>query len=199
MGEIITMKTLLEKKQKPENKLVIEGINWEQFKNLENTLNDIPGVRLTYLDGALQIMILSIEHEYYKTTVRLLLEAYLRHKNIRFYLRGSATLGNREITGQKEPDESYNIGTKKNIPDLVIEIIITSGGVDVLEIYKRIGILEAWFWEDGVLTIYHLENNQYVKINQSKLLPELDLELLKRYVLYHDQYDAVTEFIKALS
>jgi Uma2 family endonuclease len=193
------METLLENPKKQENKLVLQGINWEQFKNLENSFNDIPGVRLVYLDGALQITILGTEHEETKRIFGTLLETYMRIKGIRFYMRGSATLGNREITGQKEPDESYNIGTKKNIPDLAIEIIVTSGGVDVLEIYKRIGILEVWFWEDGVLTIYHLENNQYVEINQSKLLPELDLELLKRYILYHDQYDAVTEFIKALS
>jgi Uma2 family endonuclease len=56
----------------------------------------------------------------------ILLDAYLRAKNLRFYSGGSATLGNKEITGRKEPDESYNIHSKKDIPDLIIEVIVTS-------------------------------------------------------------------------
>jgi Uma2 family endonuclease len=180
------------------NRLLLYGITWEQFKNLENSFNSIAGVRLIYLDGSLEIMILGKEHEYYKRTISLLLEAYLRHKGIRFYTGGSATLGNKEITGQKEPDESYHIGIKKNIPDLLIEVIVTSGEVNVLEIYKRIGIPEVWLWEDGVLSIYHLQEN-YQLVEKSSLLPDLDLEIFTKYITYHDQYDAVTEFLKDLS
>jgi Uma2 family endonuclease len=180
------------------NGLLLYGITWQQFKELEKTFNSIAGVRLTYLDGVLQIMILGTKHEYYKRTISLLLDAYLRHNNIRYYSGGSATLGNKKITGQKEPDESYNIGKKKQIPDLVIEIIVTSGGVNVLEIYKRIGIPEVWFWEDGLLTIYSLQKDNYQKLEKSVLLPDIDLNLLTKYITYHDQYDAVTEFLKEL-
>lgn len=191
---------LLEKEQTTynNNNLLLYGITWEQFKALENTFDSVAGVRLIYLDGVLQIMTLGRQHEETKCILGTLLEAYMRAKNIRFYMRGSATLGNKEITGQKEPDESYNIGNKKDIPDLIIEVIVTSGGVDVLEIYKRIGIPEVWFWEDGVLNIYHLQEN-YQQVEKSVLLTDLDLKILTKYITYHDQYDAVTEFIKELS
>lgn len=33
---------------------------------------------------------------------------------------------------------------------------------------------------------------------RSELLPDLDIALLSRYTLYADQYDAVTEFTKAI-
>lgn len=189
---------ILEKKQVSiHNNLLLYSITWRQFKELEKTFNSVAGVRLIYLDGTLQIMILGTEHEYYKRTISLLLDAYLRQKNIRHYSGGSATLGSKEITGQKEPDESYNIHSKKEIPDLIIEVIFTSGGVDVLEIYQRIGIPEVWFWEDGLLTIYSLQEN-YQKVEKSRLLPNLDLKLLTKYITYHDQYDAVTEFLKEL-
>ena len=46
-------------------------------------------------------MNLGKEHEYYKSTISLLLEAYFQEKGIRFYKTGSATLGNKHITGQK--------------------------------------------------------------------------------------------------
>jgi Uma2 family endonuclease len=149
------------------------------------------------LDNVLEIMTLSPEHEETKSTVRVLLEAYLREIGLRFYVRGSATLGSREIGGQKEPDESYNLETKKEISDLVIEVIFSSGAINKLELYRRIGIPELWFWEDGVLQIYSLEN-EYQKVESSQLIPHLDLALFTKYITYFDQYDAVTEFLQDL-
>ncbi len=193
------MTTILEKAIVPNNHLVLTGITWEKFEQIETTFQDIEGVRFIYLDGDLEIIMnLGKEHEYYKRTISLLLEAYLREKGIRFYAKGSATLGNKNITGRKEPDESYTIYSKKDIPDLIIEVIFTSGSIEILEIYKRIGIPEVWLWEDGLLTIYALKDDQYNKIDQSQLLPDLDLKSLSQYINYHDQYDAVTEFINCL-
>ena len=192
------MTTLLENRQTQVNKLVLDNISWEKFEQIETIFQDIEGVRFVYLDGVLEIMILGTEHEYYKRTISLLLDAYLRANNIRFYSGGSATLGSKEITGRKEPDESYNIHSKKDIPDLIIEVIVTSGDINILEIYRRIGIPEVWFYEDGLLTVYSLKNNQYIKVNNSELLPELNLETFTKYINYHDQYDAVTEFIDEL-
>ena len=103
---------------------------------------------------------------------------------------------------RKEPDESYNIHQKKANPDLVVEVVLTSGGVDKLELYKRLGVSEVWFWEDGVLAVYYLRQEedlwQYERVERSVLLPDLDLTLLGRYICHHDQYDAVTEFIQML-
>ncbi len=58
----------------------------------------------------------------------------MRIKNIRFYSRGSAILGKRENKTRREPDESYNLGSKKQIPDLILEITVISGGINKLEI-----------------------------------------------------------------
>ncbi|MFP4133947.1 MAG: Uma2 family endonuclease [Halothece sp.] len=178
--------------------LQLSGINWQQFKSIETSFDSISGVRLIYLDGALEIVILGKEHEYYKSTISLLLEAYLRAKKIRFYRQGSATLGDQEITGQKEPDESYSIGSQKERLDLVIEVVVSSGGINTLEIYKRIGIQEVWFWEDSVLKIYSLQET-YQLLEKSSLFPDLNVEVLTKYITYYDQYDAVTEFLKELS
>jgi Uma2 family endonuclease len=121
----------------------------------------------------------------------------MREKGIRFYVKGWPSLGSKELGARKEPDESYNLQTKKAIPDLAIAVIFTSGGIDQLQLYKRLGIPEVWFWEDGVLSIYYLRED-YEQVDRSEFLPELDIALLVRYVTYFDQYDAVTEFIKAL-
>lgn len=72
--------------------LVFWNISWSQFKAIQAAFADIAGVRLVYLDGVLEIMTLSPEHEETKSIIRALLEAYLRQAGIRFYMRGSATL-----------------------------------------------------------------------------------------------------------
>lgn len=177
--------------------LTLVGVSWSQFESLEAAFESVGGIKFAYLDGILEIMAVSPEHQDTKSTIGILLEAYLREKGIRFYIKGSPTLGSKELGARKEPDESYNLLTKKAIPDLAIEVVFTSGGIDKLQLYKRLGIPEVWFWEDGVLSIYYLRQ-EYEKVDRSELLPELDIALLVRYITYFDQYDAVTEFIKAL-
>ena len=178
--------------------VLLYDVSWEQLEQLDINLAGT-GARLTYLDGILEIMSpLSDEHEDSKKTVAMLVEVYMRTKNIRFYSRGSATLGKRENKTRREPDESYNLGRKKSIPDLILEITVTSGGINKLEIYKRLGIPEVWFWEDGLLSVYCLQAGEYQKVTKSFLLPELDLELLAKYSRMSDQFDAVNEFSQVI-
>jgi hypothetical protein len=60
-----------------------------------------------------------------------------------------------------------------------------------------LGVPEVWLWQDGSLKVYHVEHN-YQAIAQSYFLPDLDLDILAKYINYHDQYDAVTEFLNEL-
>ena len=188
--------TLTHKKHQ-ETKLILTEISWAQMEAIEKSFTNIGGVRFLYLDGILEIMTVSPEHEETKKTIALLLETYMRQKGIKFYGRGGFTLGSQEQRAKKEPDESYNFQTKKAIPDLVIEVIFTSGGIDILELYKRIGVPEVWLWQDGVLSIYDLKE-EYEKVEKSQFLPELDINLLVRYISHYDQYEAVSEFIEEI-
>ena len=106
-----------------EEKLVtLLGVSWEQFKAIEAPLLDNRSVKLTYLAGVLEIISpIGDKHEYVKSTFGLLLETYMRERGIRFYKRGGFTL---EEPGYASgtPDESYCIGTDKDILDIVIEV-----------------------------------------------------------------------------
>jgi Uma2 family endonuclease len=182
-----------------ESYVVLHDVSWEKFEAIDLALEGT-GARLTYLDGTLEIMSPPSEaHEDSKSNVSILLDAYLREKGIRFYRRGSATLGEREEGARREPDESYNLETKKAIPDIVIEVVITSGGIDKIQFYKRIKVPEVWFWQNRKLAIYHLrESGEYEAIASSTLLPNLDLDLLVNCANMPDQYDAVTEFLNKI-
>lgn len=179
--------------------LLLTGVTWAQLESLETAFQGIAGVRLSYLVGNLEIMTLSQEHEDLKSTLGLLLETYFRSQKIRFYKRGSATLGTQGQGAKKEPDESYNFETKKSIPDLVIEVIISSGSINILDIYQRIGVPEVWLWQGEKLTVYCLTEAGYQGQTHSQLLPSLDIDRLAHYANYGDQYDAITEFSQSLA
>jgi Uma2 family endonuclease len=180
------------------NGALLSAVTWETLEKLDEDMAGT-GARLTYLDGLLEIMApLSEEHETPKKTCAQLIEAYMRVNRIRFYASGSATLGMKAIGARKEPDESYYLGERKSIPDLAIEITVTTGGIDVLEIYQRIGVREVWFWEDGAIAVYVLRSTGYELVRQSELLADLDLRSLEFHSRMADQYDAVDGFIKTL-
>lgn len=182
-----------------EQRLILYGISWQQYETLRQALEDVPGTRMTYLDGTLEIMTPSPEHEDSKTTIGDLLSVYLTHKQIRFYHRGSPTIKNQDAAKGKEPDDSFNLGTKKDIPDLAIEVVVSSGGLSILSVYQGLGVPEVWLWKNNQLSIHHLRPQGYEQISQSELLPELDLALLVKYLNYPDQYDAIIEFRKAIA
>lgn len=177
---------------------VIHNVTWEQLEEIDRSLEDLPGLKLIYLDGTLEIMPIGEEHEEAKATMRMLLEAYLRAKSIRFYSRGGPTLGRKDQKARNEPDECFNIGTRKQFPDLVFEVTVTSGGVDRLEGYRRMEVAEVWFWEDGVLSIYRLRSHGYEQVSNTELIEQFPLDLFTRYITYYDQYDAVDEFLAAI-
>jgi Uma2 family endonuclease len=135
--------------QQPDSQVTAEGvstlynISWEQFKTIDAALEEQKGVKLSYLNGVLEIMSpIGSEHESVKSTLGALLEAYWREKGIRFYIRGGFTIESPE-TASGTPDESYAIGSPKEIPDIVIEVIITSGRLDKKELYRPKQVPEA--------------------------------------------------------
>ncbi|XWK91095.1 MAG: Uma2 family endonuclease [Phormidium sp.] len=181
------------------NAALLSNVTWETLLKLDADLAET-GAHLTYLDGCLEVMSpFSEEHEEPRKTLSQLLKIYLRMKNIRFYGRGSTTIGNKELGARKEPDESYCLGTRKSVPDLAIEVIVTSGGIDVLEIYRRVGVREVWFWQDGVISVYCLRETGYELVSNSEVLPDLNLRSLEFYSPMADQYDAVNAFMNFLT
>ena len=184
-------------RQNREEKYIISSITWQAYESLLSALGNSSGYRVAYLLETLEIMSPSRSHELDKKAIARLLEAYLEEKRIRFWGLGSTTLKNKDKQAGKEPDECYCISTDKEIPDLAIEVVYTSGGVDTLKIYQRLGIREVWFCQNNEFAIYCLENDNYQQ--QSKLLPDLDLTLFAQYVVIQDPLDAIVQWRKAIA
>ncbi len=191
---------LLEKpaSQVVEQRLTLSGVTWEQYEILRAALDEFPAVRIIYLKGTLEIFMPSPEHEMIKTVLGRLIELYSIETNTRLYGCGSTTYRNRAKERGLEPDESYCVGTLKEFPDFAIEVTVTSGSINKLDVYQRLGVPEVWFWQDGRLFLYHLREEKYELIERSEFIPDLDIDLLVRCASIPDQYDAAVEFRKAL-
>jgi Uma2 family endonuclease len=187
-----------------DQRILLEGVPWARYEQLAACFEDSRALRLTYIDGSLEIMSpVGPTHETRKETLGLLLDAYLGVMDLRFYRRGGFTLKVPSRAGG-EPDASYCIGTDKPVPDLVIEVVDTSDALSKLPLYQSLGIPEVWLWRRERLELHVLDQAEqpsqcsYRLSAASRLLPDLDPELLARHVRMPDQYDAVRAFRRAI-
>jgi len=186
------------KNSNSEQVFIINNINWEEYENLLDFFGNKSGLLFKYEEETLVIMSPSFNHEFHKKIIGILIETYCLVKKIKFYPLGSTTFRNQKKKKGIEPDESYCFNSLKEVPDLAIEIIITSGGIDSLQIYKDLGVQEVWFWEKEKLKVYGLENEEYQKVTKSILFPDLDLALFANLVNKSEPLEAVLEFRKIL-
>jgi Uma2 family endonuclease len=163
--------------------VVVKG-DWAKFKLIRQGCDESPGIRVFYFDGMIEIVMPGRLHEIFSDVFHILLSLYLLQVGIDFLGTGSADQEAEGIAAA-QPDRSYCIGGIKPIPDLSIEIVFSSGGPNKLARYQAIGVSEVWFWQDGVLALYHLRSQGYERSEQSELpgLHDLDLETFKRCLL----------------
>jgi Uma2 family endonuclease len=195
----MTAKILEEIGTLAEQRLILPGYyTWEQFEDLESLMAGSPGLRISYLDGWIEFMTLGEAHETISCILNFLLQLYFCEMGIEYIPVGSATRRDRARDVSFEPDESYYIGSRKEHPDLAVEVTITSGSTNKLAKYLRLHIPEVWFWENNRLAVYRLREDDYEQVSRSEFLPELDLALLVRCVLMPSRIEARTEFIQGI-
>ncbi|MFN7852650.1 MAG: Uma2 family endonuclease [Dolichospermum sp.] len=183
--------TLIEREAEP---ILISDLTWREFKAVEQLI-ERPGLRLSFLDGVLEIRKMpGKKHETIKERIGALLEIYLEFLELDFTTTGSVTLENEFEKVKKEGDKSYELGANSKRADLVIEVVVSSGGINKLEAYKRLQIPEVWFWMNDELLFYSLGNDGYEAVSKSQLLPSLDVGLLMRCVNIENHAQALREF-----
>jgi Uma2 family endonuclease len=179
-----------------DQRVVMHGVHWTHFEAMLALRGDAPGPRVTYLNGELELMSPSRSHEGIKTLLARMIELYALDKGIPLSGYGSWTLKNASRERAVEPDECYVIGDGRltEAPDLAIEVVWTSGGLDKLEVYRGLGVREVWLWRDGAIRMYQLQGDRYGDLARSIALPGLDVALLARLASYEDQHKAILEF-----
>lgn len=179
--------------------LILSGMNWDDFEQLIS--EEYSGYRISYFNGEIIIVSPGRNHERIAEIINYLIVAYCRKYNILYYPFRSTTLKKPPLTG-KEPDISFAFGKDKDIPDLAVEVVFSSGGVADLQKYLILEISEVWIWQNNVITFYILKDNSYQVIKKSKYLSKLESSNLINFVnrgLTESPLTIEADFIKQLS
>lgn len=193
-----TLKSIIGNFEAEDRTYITTEISWQDYEQINERFIEQSHYRTAYFNGTLAIMSPGRNHEKAKEYLSSLLEAYLQEAEIDYYPLGSTTLKIESQQAGKEPDSCYCIETEKEFPDLAIEVVFSSGGIDSLAIYKALQIKEVWFWQNKQLKIYCLNDQEYQEVNQSKILPNLDIELLAKYISTSNIRLAIKEYRQEL-
>ena len=175
-----------------DQRVVLEGVTWEDYERLLELRGERPMPRMTYLEGTLELMTTSKEHEKQKKKLARLLEVWATERGILFEGFGNYTIKERAVKRGLEPDECYVVGAvDRERPDIAIEIVWTSGGIPKLEVYRLLGVREVWFWQRGKIAFHALRGDRYEPIDQSEVLPDVDAALLAECMRTPSQTEAV--------
>lgn len=168
----------------PGSKVTISDISWSEFESVLRELGENRSARLSYSQGTLEVMVPLPEHERPKELISDLVKILLKATSQGYEPFGSTTFKQEGIAGV-EPDACFYIQNYQRMisrrrlqsndppPDLAIECDVTSK--TTLDAYQAIQVPELWIYDSGQLTIYILQNKNYIKSDVSPTFPHLPL------------------------
>jgi Uma2 family endonuclease len=175
-----------------EQRILLSNVTWEAYEALRDSIESA-SVRMTYLEGRLEIMSPSRGHEVTKTQIARLVELFCLERDIPLFGYGSTTFRKEKERGL-EADECYARGEDRPIPDFALEVVATRGSLDKLEVYRGLGIREVWLYEAGLFQILTLRGDNYEAIPASEVLPEPELTRIAHFAEQVDQHAALRAF-----
>ena len=179
--------------------VVLRHASWDDYERLLEMRGDHSAPLISYLEGEVEIMSPSRDHEGIKSLIARLLEVWCVDRGIHLKPFGSWTVKEKAKEAGVEPDECYIFGKeKRDRPHLAIEVEWTRRGIHKLAVYEKLGIEEVWWWRKGAIKVYVLTAGKLVPADRSRRLPDLDLALLASMLDRDSLTDAVVDFRKAL-
>jgi Uma2 family endonuclease len=180
----------------PENgeHLVLHNRTWEEYERFGELLNE-RRFRLTYDQGDLEIMVLSLEHEGFGRFFGLLVFTLARFFGKKLGTRGSFTHQRKDLEKGLEPDNCFYFAnlaairgkrridlTRDPPPDLAIEVDITRSSLDRLGIYAALRVPELWVFDGETLRVHVLVKGRYRISSHSPTFPEVPIPELVQFL-----------------
>jgi Uma2 family endonuclease len=182
--------------QLPEDTIVIfHGVTWEEYEELLDQVGEAGGLRISYNDGTLKVMSLSVEHEACVRFIEALIGAIRIGLRINIISTGSATMRKQRKKKGNEPDASFYVQSASAIgnrldldfavdppPDVVVEVDIHHDSTENDSIYAALGMPEIWRYDGWTASIWRLQDNNYVAVEASRALPMITSAILTEYL-----------------
>lgn len=175
-----------------EQRLTLNDISWETYEKLLDAFGEHRAVRCHYDEGVLEFMVPLEAHENPSDVIGDFIKVLVIESGLNIKSMASTTLRRPALLKGAEPDKCYYIQNEPLVrgrtvdlekdppPDLVVEIDITHADIDKNALYASLGVPEFWRFNGSVLTIYQLEQDQYLEVDISPTFSWVSKE-----VFYH--------------
>jgi Uma2 family endonuclease len=194
----------------PGSTLVMHDFSWDEYEALLESVGEAKGLRISFDQGTVQIMTISSEHENMADLIHDLVRLVSLRWRIKILSFGSATMRKRRKAKGSEPDCCFYVqsadllGKKKRLdfskdppPDIVVEVDVHHDSSSKFPIYAALGVGELWRYDGQTLTMYHLQQDEYVAAESSRALPMLTARVLTEFLTRSqqaDQYETLLAF-----
>lgn len=180
---------------------IVMRMPWDMFETLLAAKGDDRRPKVTYLNGVVELMSPSTHHERINVRFAAVVEEFLLHLGIPYDSLGAWTLTDRAAKVALEPDSCFTLGParREDRPDLAVEVVWTSGGLNKLDVYRRLGVPEVWIWIDGVVEIHVLTDDRYERREASPSVPGIDLGLVTEMLALETMSDVRRELRRRLA
>jgi Uma2 family endonuclease len=175
--------------------VIMHGVSWRTFQQLLADRGERGGVLLAYDRGTVELRVPSQEHEWIKTTITQIVEAFAFARDLHYRILSSTTLVREDLARGFEPDACFYLDHADAIapdrpldlavdppPDLVIEVDITRSSLDKLPIYAALRVLEVWRYTAREVEIRCLREDAYVVSDTSRVLSGINASMLARFI-----------------
>ena len=199
-----------------DGRIVLSGVSWKTYLSLRNAAEN-DHLRMTYDQGALEIMSPSSKHELVSYLMGRMIDQWTLRFEIDIRAGRSTTFRRKDLEKGLEPDNCYWIThelqvrgkSKVNLrrdppPDLVLEVDVSWSSIPKLPIYAALGVPEVWHWnDDDKLEVLRLAKGQKYKVaKDSRELPKFPFALVTSLIDQRQQLSdtqLVMKFIQSIS
>ena len=188
--------------QPASQRFLLHGVDWETYCKLRDALRG-RHLHLTYDRGSLELMTLSLGHEWYGSMLGRFIETLTLELGQPLKSAGSTTLDREDLERGAEPDRCYYLEHEPLVrekdeidltvdppPDLALEIDLSRSSIKRLGIYAALKIPEVWRFNGERIWVYQLTpEGEYVQVEHSRHFPFLPLPEVVSFLRRRNEMD----------
>lgn len=195
----------------PDSAVTLRNQTWRDYERLLDEVGEASGLRISFNEGILEIMTLSIQHEYYAAVVQDLVRTLSLRKRIKTLCFRSVTIKKTKVLKGAEPDGCFYVQSADKLPpmiemdfskdpppDVVVKVDVHHKSESKNPIYAALGVSEIWRYNGRKVMIYKLgKKGEYSEARKSAALPILTAEILTKLLndsKTQDQYEVLLAF-----
>lgn len=190
--------------------LRLSDVSWAEYEELLAQMGDnMPGYRVSYDRGRLEVMSPRSDHEKFKDFILRLAQVISDETDTPLETFGSTTYRLQQKMKGAEPDTSFYVQHAARAigpqlldletdppPDVVVEIDTTNESTGKFPICAALGVPEIWLYDGQKMVCYQRTEQAYAEVSHSVAFPLLPAAALTEY-LERSKTEGQTAALKA--